>query len=927
MAGRKRIYIISAAAAAAAVTAAACIFTYGETRPTADEINNASLIIGTYLIDFDALNEENQSLAEKNAEDTNQNRIYYKSDLNSGVWYDITDAENVNDITLSNNKIVDAKTINALELTLYFKADGTVVDLVNGGTVSVKDIESSLFPANIDACKTLSEQLNITNELVNSTSDYGKDDEKKAKYELYRAEQNALNAILAPVNDRTTADLTAKLKALESSNSEAAASLRVKLRGQLDKHCSEVVYARIEDQMSALGSPDKSSHANLISALADVQSSLLEDIGTLDSETSSGTGTAAQKQSKLEDELIDALTSGNTSAAEKAEEKLDVLEAMTNGKQTDPAAAAEMADELYNEAVSNIDALISSVENGTNDVYSDESATTSEDVKTALTTAIKEAQGYAKDRAYYTTGSTSSAEYNSIAADKLGQLGDRLAALSTGSGGDKLLNDLRQISADSSDELLSEAESAKALSDSSLAEERKKLDDIQKDIDSKYNEYIDAISSGSNSLADTKKAELNALTDKLAEMQSGFAAEAGGKYSALIDSLTDRLKNDGSETGSDSDSSDAIRKANAEKDALKTLLSETDSALLDSFDEALDNFISSAESGSSDGYSDLVEALKNVPESVMTNDDRAKVLSFAVEKLRDNGADDIAGQIAADISSAQNGGMSPSASADSSGSSGTTSGAQTAAKLNEKYSQLLEAKKKMLNNIGSEDAVKKLTYEKDGIKELLPSADKAAMDSFDSALDNFDSAAESGSTDGYDGLVNALKNVPADCMDNSTRAKALEYADAKLSACGLDSLADRIAADIISARNGGMTPSGGTVSAVDELYGYALVIPKYDIYSNSLSLTLDGTTYINAREIAELIGAQYISADGVFVIKGNNILIEFTVGSSTAYVGDKLLMTDAAPKQIGSAEYISPQLLAAGLGLTGQTENGTLFIR
>lgn len=919
MAGRKRIYIISAAAAAAAATAAACIFTYGETRPTADEINNASLIIGTYLIDFDALNEENQSLAEKNAEDTNQNRIYYKSDLNSGVWYDITDAENVNDITLSNNKIVDAKTINALELTLYFKADGTVVDLVNGGTVSVKDIESSRYPANIDACKTLSEQLNITNELVNSTSDYGKDDEMKAKYELYRAEQNALNAILAPVNDRTTADLTAKLKALESSNSEAAASLRVKLRGQLDKHCSEVVYARIEDQMSALGSPDKSSHADLISALADVQSSLLEDISTLDSETSSGTGTAAQKQSKLEDELISALTSGDTSAAEKAEEKLDVLDAMTNGKQADPAAAAEMADELYDEAVSSIDALISSVENGTNDVYSDESTTTSEDVKTALTTAIKEAQGYAKDSAYYTTGSTSSAEYNSIAADKLGQLGDRLAALSTGSGGDKLLKDLRQISADNSDEILSEAESAKALSDGSLAEERKKLDNIQNDIDSKYNEYIDAISSGNNSLADTKKSELDALTDRLAEMQNGFAAEAGGKYSALIDALTDSLKNGGS--------GEAIRKANAEKDALKTLLSETDSALLDSFDEALDNFISSAESGSSDGYSDLVEALKNVPESVMTNDDRAKVLSFAAEKLRDSGADDIAGQIAADISSAQNGGMSPSASADSSGSSGTTSGAQTAAKLNEKYGQLFEAKKNLLNNIGSEDAVKKLTYEKDGIKELLPSADKAAMDSFDSALDNFDSAAESGSTDGYDGLVGALKNVPADCMDNSTRAKALEYADAKLAACGLDSLADRIAADIISARNGGMTPSNGTVSAVDELYGYALVIPKYDIYSNSLSLTLDGTTYINAREIAELIGAQYISADGIFVIKGNNILIEFTVGSSTAYVGDKLLMTDDAPKQIGSAEYISPQLLAAGLGLTEQTENGTLFIR
>lgn len=776
MTGRKRICIISGAVAAAAAAAAACIFTYGETRPSADQINNASLIIGTYLIDFEALNEENQALAEKNAEDKNQNRIYYKSDLNSGVWYDITDAESVSDITLSNNKIVDAKTINALELTLYFKADGTIVDLVNGGTVSASMIDSAVYPANIDACKSLVEQLNITNELVNSTADYGKDEELEAKHSSYRAEQDALNAVLAPVSDSYTYDMTAKLRALEANTSDAAAALRVKLRAQLDKHCAETVYDRIDVQTEILGNPDKNSHADIISALTDAQSSLLEDISTLDSETSSGSGAAAEKQAELEDELIAAATNGNTSAAEKAAEKLAVLDALTNGKPTDAAAAAEMAEELFADASDTIDSLISSVENGTNDVYSDDSTVTSADVKTALTAAIKEAEGYAKDSAYYTAGDTNSAEYNSIVSEKLGGLGDRLEALSAGTGGDSLLNGLRKIASDCSADILAQAADAEALSDSSLADERARLGAAKEAIDKKYDEYIDAVSSGNNSLADSKKAELDELTEALAKMQNAFAAEIGGKYSALLDAIKDG-------------DLAAQRKSSAEKDALKTLLSDADAALLDSFDDAMDSFIEAAESGSSAGYSDLTDALKNVPENCMDNDTRAKVLTTAADILRKNGADDISAQISSDIAAAGNGGMTPSAdSADGTGGSG---------------------------------------------------------------------------------------NIPA----------------------------------------------------ADELYSYSLVIPQYDIYSSALSLPLDGTAYINARDIAQLIGAQYIPANGVFVIKGNNILIEFTVGSNTAYVGDKLLMTDAAPRRIGTAEYIPSQLLAAGLGLSEQTENGTLFIR
>lgn len=789
MAGKHRAVKIFAAGAAAAALG---ILTYSESRPAADEINDASLIIGTYLIDFEALNEENQALAEKNAEDKNQPRVFYKSDLNSGVWYDITDAENVNDILLTNSRIVDSKTIDGLELTLYFKADGTVVDLATGNVVSVQNVDSSVDPAQIDACSSIVQQLEIANSLVESTADYDEDNDQEAhQHSVYLAEQEALTAILAPVSDDETTQLSGKLNALDpvlnaadGAAAESVAALKVKLRAQLDKHCCEVVNARIEEQITKLSSPDKSDHADLISALSDVQSALLEDIATLDSSAGTGTGTAADKQSELEEKLVAAAESGDSAEAAAQADKLAVLDALVNGSSVEADKAAEMAEELYQSAMDSISELSASVNNGTNDFFTDGSGVTSEDVKTAFTAAIKDAENFARDSAMYAAGNASSPEYSSLAADKLDKLGKLLEQLPAGSGG--LAGEIAEIAADSASDILEKAAAETALADSSIAAEKSRLDELQKQIDGKYDEYIDALSSGSSDLADQKKSELDALTEELAQEQDSAAAMIDGKYGELFDAKN-ALSADQS---GDQSAAEKARTAQAEKDALKSLISSTDAGLLDQFDDSLAAF---EEQPGESAYDELRAALVNVPAAYMSDDTRAKALTYAAGVLRNNGISELDSRLQADIAAAQTGQLTP---------------------------------------------------------------ESTAPDS----------------------------SVP----------------DA-------------------------LQPAGG--SALDDLYQYRLVIPKYDIYSDELTLELNGTVFVNSEKLAELIGAQFIRANDVYVIKGEDILIEFTAGDAAAYIGDKLLALADPPQVIAETAYVPSGLIAAGLGLAEMEENGTLFMR
>lgn len=106
-----------------------------------DEIENSTLIIGTHLVYLYSLNDDIYELASKSASQWGQSKIYYKSELSGGAWFDITEANSLKEITDQGEK-ADKKEIENLFFTHHTKSDGKTYDLRTNTQVSVFDISS-----------------------------------------------------------------------------------------------------------------------------------------------------------------------------------------------------------------------------------------------------------------------------------------------------------------------------------------------------------------------------------------------------------------------------------------------------------------------------------------------------------------------------------------------------------------------------------------------------------------------------------------------------------------------------------------------------------------------------------------------------------------------------------------------------------------
>lgn len=106
----------------------------------ASSIENATIIIGTHLIYLGSMNDQIYEKAMESSEEANQYNRYYKSELAGGVWYDITDAGALADITTT-GIVVEDKVIEELFMTHHTKSDGITYDLKTGASVSIFDME------------------------------------------------------------------------------------------------------------------------------------------------------------------------------------------------------------------------------------------------------------------------------------------------------------------------------------------------------------------------------------------------------------------------------------------------------------------------------------------------------------------------------------------------------------------------------------------------------------------------------------------------------------------------------------------------------------------------------------------------------------------------------------------------------------------
>lgn len=129
-------------AAFALVGSYAAQATFDETTAVhvnAAEIENTTLAVGTHLIHLSAMTEELYQIAMESAEESGQEKIYYKSELGDGAWFDLTQAGQISDITVEGTPTEDA-VINALFFRYHTRSDGITYDLAKGGKVSIFDV-------------------------------------------------------------------------------------------------------------------------------------------------------------------------------------------------------------------------------------------------------------------------------------------------------------------------------------------------------------------------------------------------------------------------------------------------------------------------------------------------------------------------------------------------------------------------------------------------------------------------------------------------------------------------------------------------------------------------------------------------------------------------------------------------------------------
>lgn len=101
-------------------------------------VEDATLAVGTHLIHLSAVTDEIYRAAVESAEQSGQDRRYYKSELGDGAWYDITEAAGIQSITEQGQPVED-RVIQDLFFRYHTRPDGITYDLLKKIPVNIFD--------------------------------------------------------------------------------------------------------------------------------------------------------------------------------------------------------------------------------------------------------------------------------------------------------------------------------------------------------------------------------------------------------------------------------------------------------------------------------------------------------------------------------------------------------------------------------------------------------------------------------------------------------------------------------------------------------------------------------------------------------------------------------------------------------------------
>ena len=267
-------------------------------RPDASAFPNRTIIIGTYAIVIDHMTNSILEKAENSAQMENQNHIYYKSDINAGTWYDITQSSDISEISKTVDNIVSYEQINSLNLTHYTNEKGQTVDLTTGQQTNTSEIGDVAYPQNMPELKGIEEELQIQKALKEQGNKQGTkccDSIQRVTQSLYEEKNPFLQQLqyfdkqLQNMEDFIVA-LRAEGASLEKINE--AENQKTAVENQRKVLCYQKVLERLENEMTKL---DYNENAALIAKYSEYITNIQTTLPNLEQVQESETSSQLQK--------------------------------------------------------------------------------------------------------------------------------------------------------------------------------------------------------------------------------------------------------------------------------------------------------------------------------------------------------------------------------------------------------------------------------------------------------------------------------------------------------------------------------------------------------------------------------------------------------------------------------------------------------
>lgn len=296
-------------------------------RPKAGEFPDKTIIIGAHAIVIDSLTQDLLDSAKKSVEETGQSRIYFKSDIKKGVWFDITSSTDASQISVTTDNIVDNSEIDKLKLNYYTNREGKTIDLRTGDSVETSMMDDIANPENLEELNGLKEELTIQ-------TNFAENEKNSAKKNIYNAQKNSLENVLKPITSEAIVTIEKQLNEMDDfinglktqyadiETINTASQLKIQLLNQKKSLCYQALLDRMEEEITKLDYLDSGELISKYTESATKLQASLSELGvqtkkTPDQEQSANKGTSAFRQLEQEsaEKLMEALLQKNKASA------------------------------------------------------------------------------------------------------------------------------------------------------------------------------------------------------------------------------------------------------------------------------------------------------------------------------------------------------------------------------------------------------------------------------------------------------------------------------------------------------------------------------------------------------------------------------------------------------------------------------------